>query len=110
LDRPLVGEGYADEVGSPTWPARGAVLAGDTALLAEGVIEYEVAGDRLGITLLRATGIIAHPTLATRPIWAGPPTLTPEAQCLGETRFALGVWQGALGTEQQGLGVLGQVE
>ena len=95
VDRPLVGEGYQDEVGSPTWPARGAVLAGEIALLSEGVIEYEVAGDRLGITLLRAVGLIARATLPTRPIWAGPATPTPEAQCLGETRFSCGIWPGA---------------
>jgi len=91
VDRPLVGEGYADEIGSPTWPASGAVLAGSTALLADGVVEYEVAGARLGITLLRAVGIIARTGLATRPVWAGPPVLTPEAQCLGEIAFALGI-------------------
>ena len=95
VDRPLVGEGYADETRSRTWPARGAVLASDTALLAEGVIECEIDGDQLGVSLLRAIGIIAQPTLATRPTWAGPGTATPEAQCLGETTFALGIWQGA---------------
>jgi hypothetical protein len=91
VDRPLVGEGYRDEVPSSTWPARGAVLAGGTALLAEGVFEYEVIEDRLAVTLLRAVGIIARASLATRPVWAGPPVLTPDAQCLGETSFALGI-------------------
>jgi hypothetical protein len=95
VDRPLVGEGYADEVGSPTWPARGAVLAGSTALLADGVVEYAVAGGRLGVTLLRAVGIIARTGLATRPIWAGPPVLTPEAQCPGEIPFTLGIARNA---------------
>lgn len=95
VDRPLVGEGYELEVGSPTWPARGAVLAADTAVLAEGVIEYEVADARLGIALLRATGTISRETIATRPIDAGPDVPTPDAQCLGETAFALGVWRRA---------------
>lgn len=95
VDRPLVGEGYALEVGSPTWPARGAVLAADTAILAEGVVEYEVAGDQLGIALLRATGTISRPTVPTRLIDAGPDVPTPDAQCLGETAFALGIWRNA---------------
>jgi len=95
VDRPLVGEGYEYEAGSPTWPARGAVLAAGTAILAEGVVEYEVAGDRLGIALLRATGSISRETIPTRPIDAGPDVPTPDAQCLGETAFALGIWQGA---------------
>jgi alpha-mannosidase len=94
-DRPLVGEGYLYETGSPTWPARGAVLAAGTAILAEGVVEYEVAGDRLGIALLRATGTISRETIPTRPIDAGPDVPTPDAQCLGETAFSLAIWQGA---------------
>jgi hypothetical protein len=95
VDRPLVGEGYAYEAGSPAWPARGAVLAAGTAVLAEGVLEYEVAGDRLGIALLRATGTISRETIPTRPIDAGPDVPTPDAQCLGETGFSLGIWPGA---------------
>ena len=37
------------------------------------------------------TGLISRWTIPTRPIDAGPDTPTPEAQCLGETRFALGI-------------------
>lgn len=95
VDRPLVGEGYEQESGSPTWPARGLALAAGTAVLAEGVFEYEVDGSSLAVTLLRSVGLIARPTLPTRPVWAGPATPTPEAQCLGETRLSLGVWRGA---------------
>lgn len=95
VDRPLIGEGYEEEVPSTAWPARGAVLAADLAVLAEGVIEYEVAGDRLGIALLRATGLISRETIPTRPVDAGPSTPTPEAQCLGSTEFALGIARGA---------------
>ena len=69
-------------------------MAAGTTLLAEGVIEVEVASDRLGVTLLRATGRVAAPTLPTRPVQAGPPTETPEAQCLGPTTFALGILRG----------------
>ena len=91
VDRPLRGEGFEFEIGSSTWPARGAVLAVGTALLSEGVVEYEVDQDRLGVTLLRAVGMLAKPILATRPIWAGPSTPTPEGQCLGAYDIELAV-------------------
>ncbi len=91
VHRELVGEGYESEVGSVTWPASGAVLAAGTALLGEGVFEYEVDGDELAVTLLRAVGEIAKPTVPTRPIWAGPSIEAPEGQCLGVSEVALGV-------------------
>ena len=91
VNRELVGEGYESEIGSVTWPASGAVLAAGTALLGEGVFEYEVDGDELAVTLLRSAGQIAKPTVATRPIWAGPPMEAPEGQCLGVSEVALGV-------------------
>lgn len=91
VERPLIGEGFESEIGSPTWPASGAVLAGGTALLTEGVVEYEVSGDRIGLTLLRAVGQLARPTLPTRPIWAGPPMATPGGQCHGVWNVAVGV-------------------
>ena len=91
VERPLRGEGFESEIGSPTWPASGAVLAAGIALFADGVVEYECDRDRLGVTLLRAVGQIAKPVLATRPIWAGPPTPTPEGQCLGAYDIELAV-------------------
>ena len=94
------GEGFVSEIGSATWPARGAVVAAETALFADGVMEYEVDGDRLGVTLLRAVGQIAKPTLATRPIWAGPSTPTPEGQCFGTYQMDLGV---LVGVSREGL-------
>jgi alpha-mannosidase len=90
--RPLVGEGGV-EMPSPTWPARGVVAAGGTAVLADGVFEYEVVDRReLAVTLLRAVGTISREDLATRRGPAGPATPTPGAQLLGPTRFALAVW------------------
>jgi len=93
VERPLVGEAGDVESASPTWPARGFALAGDTAVLHEGVFEYEVvAGRELAITLLRCVGTISRGSMATRPWAAGPDVKTPLAQMLGETAFALGVW------------------
>jgi alpha-mannosidase len=96
VERPLVGEGGDVEAPSPTWPARHVVLASGTAILHEGVFEYEVPdGGALAVTLLRCVGCISRPSLRTRPWPAGPETPTPSAQMLGETTFRLGVWPGA---------------
>lgn len=93
VERPLVSEGSDLETPSPTWPARGLVMAADTAIFHEGVFEYEVAGGRaLAVTLLRCVGTISRQVLATRPFDAGPDVPTPLAQMLGETAFRLGVW------------------
>jgi alpha-mannosidase len=96
VDRPLVGEGSANEAPSSTWPARHVAAASGVAVLHEGVFEYEVfGGHELAVTLLRCVGAISKPDLATRPFDAGPRTPTPEAQMLGETAFSLGIWPAA---------------
>ncbi|MGZ4109556.1 MAG: glycoside hydrolase family 38 N-terminal domain-containing protein [Actinomycetota bacterium] len=96
VERPLASEGGELETPSATWPARGMVLAADTALFHEGVFEYEVAGGRaLAVTLLRCVGTISRERLATRPFEAGPNVPTPLAQMQGETAFSVGVWPGA---------------
>lgn len=96
VDRPLVGEGSSIETASPTWPARHVVMASQTALLGEGVFEYEVVeGRELAVTLLRCVGAISKEKLATRPWPAGPGTPTPNAQMIGKTEFVLGVWPNA---------------
>jgi alpha-mannosidase len=96
VDRPLVGEGSEGEAASATWPARHVVMTSGTAVFHEGVFEYEVIdGRELAVTLLRCVGTISRERLATRPWPAGPATLTPNAQMLGDTPFALGIWTGA---------------
>jgi alpha-mannosidase len=95
VDRPLASEGSGLESASPTWPARHVVLAGDRAAYHEGVFEYEVSGEELAITILRAVGTISRDTMPTRPWAAGPGVPTPEAQLIGRTAFAIGVRTGA---------------
>jgi alpha-mannosidase len=93
VDRPLVGEGSSIETASSTWPARHVVMASQTAVFGEGVFEYEVVdGRELAVTLLRCVGAISKENLATRPWRAGPGTPTPNAQMIGKTEFAIGVW------------------
>ncbi|HEX7020464.1 MAG TPA: glycoside hydrolase family 38 C-terminal domain-containing protein, partial [Gemmatimonadaceae bacterium] len=67
---------------------------GGTALVADGLAEYEVlhgAGEsRIALTLLRAVGALSRDDLATRPHGhAGPGLSTPGAQCLGTHTFNL---------------------
>lgn len=95
VDRSLTSEGSSLEAASPTWPARHLVLAGDRAAYHEGVFEYEVAGDELAITLLRAVGTISRRTMPTRPWAAGPDVDTPGAQLIGTSSFAIGLRTGA---------------
>ncbi len=90
--RPLASEGSDLEWASPTWPARGAALAGGVAVLHEGVFEYEVVdGRELAVTLLRSVGTISRRRIASRPWAAGPDIPTPEAQMIGRTEFRIGI-------------------
>jgi alpha-mannosidase len=96
VERPLVSEGSDLEEASRTWPARGIVMAAETAVMHEGVFEYEVVDGRaLAVTLLRCVGTISRERIATRPFAAGPDVPTPLAQMIGETAFSLGVWPDA---------------
>jgi hypothetical protein len=93
VHRPLRSEG-GTETASPTWPARGAVRAGDVALFHRGVFEYEVLEDRpeLAVTLVRAVGTISRPEISTRAWAAGPDIATPEAQLLStELPLSIGI-------------------
>jgi alpha-mannosidase len=100
VERALVSEGGDLEAASASWPARGTVMASDTAIFHEGVFEYEVVdGSALAVTLARCVGTISRDALATRPFPAGPDVPTPLAQMIGETGFSIGIWPGA--TEQE---------
>lgn len=54
----------------------------DQTILTEGLTEYEVEGDNLKLTLLRAFGMLSKPDTGVRGSHAGPPLPTPEGQCL----------------------------
>jgi alpha-mannosidase len=90
VERPLRSEG-GTETPSPTWPARGAVLAGGVAAMQQGVFEYEVLKDppELAVTLLRSVGTISRPEIATRSWAAGPDIPTPDAQMISRHMFTL---------------------
>jgi hypothetical protein len=92
--RGLTAEGGPNEVGLPTFPARGFVRAGGLLVAHDGTPEYEVlteggAGRTLAVTLLRAVGVISQGPMATRALPAGPSTPTPAAQLPGPFRADL---------------------
>lgn len=92
----MTSEGSDLEPPSPTWPARGVVIAAGIGILHEGVFEYELTTENeLAVTLLRCVGTISRQALSTRPYPAGPDVSTPDAQMIGRTDFSLGVWDGA---------------
>ena len=75
-------------------PMISVVDAGDAAtgatVIGKGLMEYEIVGPSIAITLIRAVGDLSRNDLATRPSGhAGPPVATPGAQCLGLQRFEL---------------------
>ncbi|HEY4018134.1 MAG TPA: glycoside hydrolase family 38 C-terminal domain-containing protein [Pseudonocardiaceae bacterium] len=91
-ERGLTAEGGWGEYPIPTFPASSFVSAGAATVLLDHATEYEVVGDELAITLLRAVGSISvniHP-LRDEPAASEIPA--PGAQDLGvrvENRFAI---------------------
>lgn len=83
VERGLVAEGGATEVGLATYPSRRFVSAGGLTVAHEGLLEYELvdldddatSAGTIAITLLRCTGMLSQGPMATRPLPAGP--LTP---------------------------------
>ena len=67
------------------------VWAQNIGVITQGLNEYEIAKNKLRVTILRATGTISNPKNPTRGTPAGPPLETPKLQCLGENsvKFAL---------------------
>jgi hypothetical protein len=90
VKRPAVGEGGDSEPPPRQWPARGFVVAGGTCVLGDGVFEYELGPDSIGVTLIRCAGTISRSTLEARKVTAGPDVATPEAQLIGRTMRRLG--------------------
>ncbi len=104
VHRPLVPDPPRTEWCEPpdaTQHTLGAVALGELALLTKGLPEYEArpgsTGSELCLTLLRCVGMISRRggEIATRPVCAGPPTQTPDGQCLGRHRFEYAVLPGA---------------
>ena len=86
-------EGWLVEAPPDTFPSRRFVSAGALTVLHQGLLEYGLVDDgrALALTLLRGTGIISKPTLATRHAVAGPPLALRDAQMPGPQAFTYAV-------------------
>ena len=95
--RPFPPPGQSEEwlVEAPpdTCPSRRFVSAGAVTVLHQGLLEYGLVDDgrALALTLLRGTGIISKPTLATRRAVAGPPLALRDSQMPGPQAFTYAV-------------------
>lgn len=93
--RPLEGADWVEKPAA-THPQKSFVIVEDGqkgfALLNRGLFEYEVSEEgTIYLTLLRCVGWLSRDDLSTRRGHAGPPYLTPEAQCPGSHRFEYAV-------------------
>ncbi len=91
-ERGLTAEGGWGEYPIPTFPASSFVSAGPAIVLLDHVTEYEVVGDELAVTLLRAIGSISVNIHPYRDEPAASEIPAPGAQDLGvriENRFAV---------------------
>ena len=91
-ERGLTAEGGWGEYPIPTFPATEFVSAGAATVLLDHVTEYEIVGDELAITLLRAIGSISVNIHPYRDEPAASEIPAPGAQDLGvrvESRFAV---------------------
>jgi alpha-mannosidase len=92
VERGLTAEGGWGEYPIPTFPAGSFVSAGAATVLLDHATEYEVVGDELAITLLRAIGAISVNIHPYRDEPAAAEIPAPGAQDLGmriENRFAI---------------------
>ncbi len=72
------------EIKQNTSPMQRFMRTQNFALHTKGSSEYEVKGNEIKLTLLRAVGIISNPYNPCRGTPAGPPLETPDMQCIGE--------------------------
>jgi alpha-mannosidase len=81
--RGLDPEGGPTELPLATYPSRRFVRAGTVTVVHDGLLEYELTGDTLALTLVRSTGMLSRVDLPTRPLPAGPPIAVDGAQVQG---------------------------
>ncbi|MCU1377720.1 MAG: alpha-mannosidase [Acidimicrobiales bacterium] len=91
VERGRVAEGGPTEKALATFPSRRFVQAGDVTVVHEGLLEYELVGDHLALTLLRATGMLSRVELTNRPLPAGPPDRLAGPQVRGRHVLRYGV-------------------
>lgn len=87
--------GVCRELPTNTGAIQRFVIANGHLLLTEGLAEYEVLGNELNITLLRAFGKLSDMTCGVRDDEAGPPWDTPGGQMIGRAMSVRYAWQPA---------------
>jgi mannosylglycerate hydrolase len=80
------------ELRTNTGPVQRFFSANGQSWITQGLAEYEIAGERLSITLLRAFGYLSKGDTGVRGAQAGPPFATPEGQCLGRVFHCHYAW------------------
>ena len=70
------------ELKTNTGPVQRFFSANGQSWITQGLAEYEVLGETMAITLLRAFGALSKADTGVRGAQAGPPFETPEGQCL----------------------------
>jgi hypothetical protein len=91
VERGREAEGGPTEKPLATFPSRRFVQAGDVTVVHEGLLEYELVGDHLALTLLRATGMLSRVELTNRPLAAGPPHRLDGPQVRGRHVLRYGI-------------------
>lgn len=91
VERGREAEGGPTEKPLPTFPSRRFVQAGGLTVVHEGLLEYELVGPSLALTLLRATGMLSRVEMTNRPLAAGPPDVLEGAQVQGRHVLRYGV-------------------
>ena len=104
VTRGLTAEGRPEELGLPTFVARGFVAAGGLTVVADGAAEYELvdmtegpdgpAAHTLAITVLRATGMLSRVGMVNRILPAGPLDPIEGAQVQGPLHASFAVVTG----------------
>jgi hypothetical protein len=91
VERGREAEGGPSEKPLATFPSRRFVQAGGLTVVHEGLLEHELVGGHVAVTLLRATGMLSRVELTNRPLAAGPPHVLRGPQVLGRHTFRYGV-------------------
>jgi alpha-mannosidase len=91
VERGRTAEGGPTEAPLATFPSRRFVQAGGLTVVHEGLLEHELVGGHLALTLLRATGMLSRVELTNRPLAAGPPDALRGPQVLGRHTFRYGI-------------------
>lgn len=80
------------ELKTNTGPVQRFFSANGHGWITEGLAEYEVCGDTIHVTLLRAFSTLSAADTGVRGAQAGPPLPTPEGECLQRTIVARYAW------------------